>query len=111
MFKRVTAFLFVLVLLGACGASAGAGFTPNKCPTLQAGTVDVLMPAEGVTIVPVNYACAWPDAPVLVASPRGSGDFAVERFEANTLTGAFGSIAIRGEPGMMVHFSWLATHE
>lgn len=81
---------------------------PAACPQVQVGTVTAQLSPEGYTIILVDYACNWEVPPVLVASPTGQGSLWVARFEANSLTGGEGSIAVMGEPGQMVSFSWIA---
>lgn len=96
------AFILLLALL-----SCGARFAP-ACPSTQAGQVTGTLSPEGYTILYVDYACDWPNAPIMVASPTGQGSLFVERFEANALTGGDGSIAVKGEPGAVVSFTWVA---
>ena len=107
MNKRIWFFLLILILAG-CGAAA---MKPHTCPTVQAGTVQAVLSPEGFTVIQVAYPCAWGSAPILVASPTGQGSLFVSRFEANSLTGAFGSIAVQGEPNGVISFSFVAVHE
>ena len=82
---------------------------PPACPHLQAGYVEAVLSPEGYTIIEVDYPCQFSTVPVLVVSPTGQGSLSVARFEANSLTGEVGSIAVLGEPSVAVRFSWLAT--
>lgn len=106
--KKLLLLLTLLVLLFSVPALVSAKKAPATCPQIQAGTVTAQLSPEGFTIILVDYACNWESPPVLVASPTGQGSLWVARFEANSLTGGEGSIAVTGKPGQVVSFGWIA---
>lgn len=106
--KKPLLLLTLLILLFSVPALVSAKKAPATCPQVQAGTVTAQLSPEGYIIILVDYVCNWEVPPVLVASPTGQGSLWAARFEANSLTGGEGSIAVMGEPGQAVSFSWIA---
>ena len=107
--KKIIIFTLVLLIVSSCAASF-AKLAPRTCPNVQAGWVSVTIGESGAEIIEVVYPCPFADLPVLGVSPaQGQGSFWVDTFQANSLTGAVGSIALLGTPGQVVTFSWLAT--
>lgn len=97
---RLTLITFFLVTLFlSCAAT-------KRCPTQQAGVVSGTLSETGETIIQIVYPCAYQAAPYLVVSPNTQGTLAVDRFGGNSLTGEVGSIAVFGEPGATVEFTW-----
>lgn len=103
MFKKSRLFWVVLLLAVLLLAAR------KPCPT-QFGLVTFQLGAHGEGIGEVVYGCPFAEPPVLVVSPaQGQGSFEGGRFQANSLTGAVGSVAvIDGTPGAWVTFAWVA---
>lgn len=80
----------------------------RTCPTQQTGTVSGTISETGETIIHIAYPCAYQYVPYLLVSPNTQGTLAVTRFGGNSLTGSDGSIAVFGEPGATVEFTWTA---
>lgn len=95
--------LFILIALGLLASCAAA----RQCPNQQTGTVSGTLSETGETILYIQYPCAYQYAPYLLVSPNTQGTLAVDRFGGNSLTGSDGSIAVFGEPGAGVEFTWM----
>lgn len=83
-----------------------------RCQQTQSGQVQVFLDENtGAGITAINYdpRCPFTEPPILVVSPTGQGSFWAARFEANSLTGEFGSVAVIGQPGETVNINWIAT--
>ena len=93
--------IIAISLLLSCAAA-------RQCPNQQTGTVSGVISETGETILYIQYPCAYQYAPYLLVSPNTQGTLAVSRFGGNSLTGSDGSIAVFGEPGAMVEFTWTA---
>lgn len=94
--------LLIIIILSLFSLAA------RRCPLQQSGLVTGQLSPEGYTILSISYPCGFATTPRLLASPTGQGSLSVERFEANPLTATEGSIAVKGEPGAVVSFTWYA---
>lgn len=99
--KLIAVILITLSVFVSCAAA-------RACPTQQTGTVSGTLSQTGETILHITYPCAYQYAPYLLVSPNTQGTLAVDRFGGNSLTGGDGSIAVFGEPGEVVEFTWTA---
>lgn len=110
--------IYLLILLWAFGMAllgqtmqvrAAENAKGRNCP-MQFGWTSFQLGEHGEGVGLVDYPCDFAVPPVLVVSPaQGQGTFSVGQFQANSLTGGEGSVAVvGGTPEAWVTFSWVA---
>lgn len=106
--KKSLSILMIGIVL-ALFLFAHAAQAKPRWPT-QMGYVTFQLGDHGEGIGQITYPCKFSAPPVLIVSPaQGQGTFSVIQFQANSLTGEVGSVAVvGGSPGAEVTFAWVA---